>query len=350
VVAVTIAGTGTGTGTGSAVPDHIVTTETIGSLVERHVPGKGAEWAERKLGIKARRFMAPLDPTTGFPIGECNELALAQDAALKAMKAAKLNAHEIGGLWYVSCTQPDSRRHFSRSVLDLHHRLGLRSEAIALEMDAGCGGAVHALSAARGLLIGGMADNALIVAVNGTSQHFGYWETYARSGAWLSLYIFGDGAGAAILQRQKSHAPERGILASYAAVDPTIPLMDYIRPYNDAGEVYRIDGRGVALSFRRYARAGLEGLREKYPFRFHEVRRFYFHQVNANVLRNFVEEMEIPQERVSLHVERYGNLAAASTLVLLDEDIRAGIVGPGDLCVVCAVGAGAQYGAMLVRL
>jgi len=55
-------------------------------------------------------------------------------------------------------------------------------------------------------------------------------------------------------------------------------------------------------------------------------------------------------ERVAIHVDRHGNLAAAATLALLDEDIREGRVENGDLCVFCTVGAGAQYGAMLIRL
>ncbi len=64
----------------------------------------------------------------------------------------------------------------------------------------------------------------------------------------------------------------------------------------------------------------------------------------------FVEKMGLPMDRVAMHVERYGNVAAAATLVLMDEDRRQGRTRTGDLCVVCTVGAGAQFGAMLVKL
>src|SRR5262249_34237360 len=127
-------------------------------------------------------------------------------------------------------------------------------------------------------------------------------------------------------------------------------LMEFSRPTGGRGPVYLIDGRGVVLGFRGYARAALEALRRRYAFRPEDIRRFYFHQVNGVVLRNFVAEIGIPQDRVAIHVDRYGNLAAAASLVLLAEDMRGGLIGPGDLCVVCTVGAGAQYGALLIRM
>jgi 3-oxoacyl-[acyl-carrier-protein] synthase-3 len=232
----------------------------------------------------------------------------------------------------------------------LHQRLGLGPETFVLEMDAGCGGAVHAISAASQLLAGGAENNILVVAANVPSQYYDHWEAYARSGAWLSMYVFGDGAGAVVLRREQAGYDERGILATYTAIDSSTPLMEFIRPENQNEAVYFIDGRAVATSFRQYARLALEALQRKHPFNFNDVRRFYFHQVNANVLRNFVAEIGIPEDRVAIHVDRYGNLAAAATLVLLDEDIRERAVGPGDLCVICTVGAGAQYGAILLRL
>jgi 3-oxoacyl-[acyl-carrier-protein] synthase-3 len=163
------------------------------------------------------------------------------------------------------------------------------------------------------------------------------------------MYLFGDGAGAIIFERRDS-GTHCGILATYTAVDPSKPLMEFARPAGRRDAVYSIDGRGVALGFRGYARAALEALRCRYPFKLEDVRRFYFHQVNGIVLRSFVGELGIPEDRVAIHVDRYGNLASAATLVLLDEDIRSGAVAGGDLCVICAVGAGAQYGALLMTI
>lgn len=334
-------------GTGSAIPATVVINEDIAALVGRYQPDKGAAWAEEKLGIRERRFLTELDPATGHPIGESDELALAELAARQAIGSAGLEPSQIDGIWYVSCTQPLHRQHFSASVLELHRRLRLRANAITLEMDAGCGGALHAMSHARQILAAGACKTFLVVASNAPSQFYGNWEAYLPSGAWLSMYVFGDGAGAVLLQATANR--NAGIIASYTAVDPSRPLME-MRSVNGGERVYYIDGRGVAASFGIYARRALDELKARHPFSIDEISRFYFHQVNGKVLSRFTAEVGIPERKVATHVERYGNIAAAATLVLLDEDRRAGVVRDGDLCVLCTVGAGAQYGAMLVRL
>jgi 3-oxoacyl-[acyl-carrier-protein] synthase III len=275
-----------------------------------------------------------------------DELAMAEHAARAALAAARIRPRDLDGLWYVSCTQSEEQRHFSRLAFGLHARLGLRAEAFALELDAGCGGAIQAIASAAAQMRGAALDYVLIVAVNMPSQYFRDWEAYAQSGAWLSMYLFADGASAAVLRRSQEAS---GILAAYTACDPANPLMSFAR-FGGSMPMYMIDGRAVALGFRRYVCEALEGLRDRHPYRLDEVSRFYFHQVNAVVLQNFVAELGIPAGRVPMHVAYYGNLASAATLVLLDEDRRNGTAKPGDWCVLCAVGAGAQYGALLVEL
>src|SRR5204862_4179441 len=110
-------------------------------------------------------------------------------------------ASALAGLWYVSCTQSQNEQHFSRLALGLHARLGLRADAFAIELDAGCGGAVHAIAIAAAQMQGAELEYVLVVASNMASQFFRSWETYAQNGAWLSMYIFGDGAGAAVLRQ-----------------------------------------------------------------------------------------------------------------------------------------------------
>jgi 3-oxoacyl-[acyl-carrier-protein] synthase III len=164
------------------------------------------------------------------------------------------------------------------------------------------------------------------------------------------MYIFGDGAGAVLLRRSEHIPSGSQIIASYLGVDPSQPLM-YYEPRGDRHEpLYVIDARSVAVSFGIYAKRALDGLQKTCPFAFGDVARFYFHQVNGNVLMKFVEKIGLPPERVAVHVERYGNIAAAATLALLDEDRATGAVSDGDLIVFCTVGAGAQFGAALVRL
>jgi 3-oxoacyl-[acyl-carrier-protein] synthase III len=91
---------------------------------------------------------------------------------------------------------------------------------------------------------------------------------------------------------------------------------------------------------------------ERFPDLELRVKRFYFHQPNKRVLDAFAQSAGLSPERVACNVDRYGNTSAAGMLILLAEDLEAGVVrlGHGDLVVMAAVGANVHYGAQLIRL
>lgn len=332
------------------MPEIVITNEDIAALIR--VDGKGANWAFEKLGIRERRFMTRLDLETGYPVAEADELDMAESAARKALANAGLAPESVDGIWYVSCTQRGhERHHFSASAFELHRRLGLPTTAIPLEMDAGCGGVVHAMVNGARMLAGSSMDNMLIVAANAPSLYHRDRVGYVANNVWLSMYIFGDGARVIVLRRSENIPSGSKVLGSYLGVDPSQPLMYYETRGSYPEPLYIIDGRSVAASFGVYAKRALNGLQAQTQIDLKtEVRRYYFHQVNGQVLAKFVEKAGLPKEKVAVHVDRYSNIAAAATLVLLDEDRLQGHIHNGDLCVFCTVGAGAQYGALLVRL
>lgn len=330
-------------GTGSFIPPHVHNNEHMARVVGE----KDAAWVTDLLGIETRHFMTPISSQTGQPELEVDELDMAVVAAKQAMASAGIKPEDVGYLWYITCTQPDGRRHFSRMAMELHERLGLRPEALPFEMDAGCGGSLHALDVAKRLLAGSDNKVALVVSSNCPSQ-FMDREDYRKTGAWLSMFIFGDGAGAMVLR--KSEEGQGGIIASYLAVDSSSPLMRFESRIPGVDPVYEIDAKQVAKAFGRYAWQAIEALMNAHPFSLADIKRFYFHQVNPKVLRRFLNQRNIPLERTPIHADRYGNTAAAATFILLDEDRKKGLVKEGDLVLFCTIGAGAQYGAMLVRL
>ena len=332
------------------MPEAVIGNDELAALIDKG--GKGADWALTKLGIKERRFLTRLDPKSGYPVAPADELDMAEKAARAALANACMRPEDVDGVWYVSCTQfGHERHHFSASVFELHRRLGLRPTAVPLEMDAGCGGAVHAMASGAKMLAGNGMESLLVVASNAPSRYYRDWASYVSNEVWLSMYIFGDGAGAAVLRRSENILSGSEIFASYLAVDPAQPLMYYEARGNCPEPLYVIDGRSVAASFGVYAKRALEGLQARTSIDLKtEVKRYYFHQVNGQVLAKFVDKQGLPKDRVAVHVDHYGNIAAAATLVLIDEDRLHGRVGEEDLCVFCTVGAGAQFGAMLVRL
>lgn len=338
-------------GTGSHMPATVVSNDDIARMINRG--DKDAEWAFRKLGIRERRFMTPLDPSSGKPTQAAEELDMAENAARLAILNAGMKAEEIDGLYFVSCTattQKSDLAHFNTAAYELQNRLGLRNDVEVMQMDAGCGGALHAMVHSVKMISGNGMDNMVVVASNAPSRYYGNWPAYVTNDEWLPMYIFGDGAGATLLRKSSSILSASEMIAYYTASDPKNPLMFYKPMGNNPEPLYIIDGRAVAAGFGIYAKAALEGLQKKQPFDYNKVDRFYFHQVNGRVLEKFVDKMGIPREKVAMHVDKYGNIAAAATLVLLDEDRRHGRVSEGDLCVFCTVGAGAQYGAALIQL
>lgn len=345
-------------GTGSFVPENVLSTEDLAYFITSVNRGKDAAWALEKTGIKERRFMMPLDPATGFRIGPADELDMAVKAAQKALEAAGLAAQEIDGIYFISCTniKGPQDQYFMKPAAVLHQRLGMREDALVLEAHPGCGGAVHAMVQSAALIRGAGLDNFLVVASNMPSEHYDDWPAYAKGMGVLSLYIFGDGAGAVVLRRSEKIPSESRIIDSFVGFDPAKELMSYRCDKEDGPPIYIIDGRAVAISFRHYVGKALGGLSERIAdWDPQAVSRWIFHQPTKRTLDSFIETFEIkgfklPKLRVAMHAERYGNMAGAAGLVILDEDYRSGAISNGNHVVISTVGAGVQYGALLVQM
>jgi 3-oxoacyl-[acyl-carrier-protein] synthase III len=179
-----------------------------------------------------------------------------------------------------------------------------------------------------------------------------------RINAFLSMYMFGDGAGALVLRGDERAGG--GILASTSGTDHQelvihrgggASLPSHTRA-SLADHAYYINGPVVAQAYPMFMQRAVDEVRARAPAAAGPVARYYLHQANKRVLERFVASAGLPPERVPIHVDRYGNTSAASTLILFAEDLERGVVrlGGGELVLFAAVGAGVHYGAQLVRL
>lgn len=352
-------------GAGSFLPPRIVDNERI----TRAIPGWSAERIEERTGIVERRFLWDFDSDRGRAVPPAEDgdawprsnTDMAEVAVRRALERAGMRAGELDGLYLITTT-PDEIN-FCRDAVELHKRLGMRAEAFALHVDSGCGGAVYMADMARKLILSGQARTLAIIGTTFASAYLDR-EVFTSSmpgnrriSAFLSMYMFGDGAGALILRGDEGK--ELGVLASTAGTDhPELVIHRgggaKRQPCRAtaADNAFFVDGPTVARAYPLYMQRAVDELDRARPDLRSEVQRYYLHQANKFVLQRFAERAGIPSDRVPIHVDRYGNTSAASTLILFSEDLEAGRVklGSGDLVLFAAVGAGVHYGGQLVRV
>jgi 3-oxoacyl-[acyl-carrier-protein] synthase III len=355
-------------GVGGYVPPHAVNNERI----VRAIPGWTAERIADKTGILERRYLWDFDEETGVTrapevIAEPGPSTQICEPALRAALAmAGLEGADLDGLIVSTCT-PD-QNNFSHDALVLHKRVGMRPEAFAVHHDDGCGGALFALNLAQELIRSGCRRTIAVVGVNMISPLLDR-DVYTRRlrhrdkdlGAFLTIYLFGDGAGAIILRAEPEANPGSGLVASYAAneqLDLVVrrsgggmwPAQPGRAEYSDPA--FYVDGQLVAECFGPYLRKAIDGALSRAGMDIADMERFYLHQANKRVLERFVREAGIDPQRVPMNMDRYANTTTAGTLLCLAEDLEKGVVklGSGAPILMAAIGAGAQCAAHVIRL
>jgi 3-oxoacyl-[acyl-carrier-protein] synthase III len=358
-------------GAGAYVPPRVISNERIA----RAIPGWTPERIEEKTGIRERRFLWDFDDTSGQAIPPPedakhfyprNGVDMAHVALERALGMAGMEAGQLDGLFLVTCT-PD-RLNFSHDAMSLHHSLGMRPDAFALVLDDGCAGTPYMMDMAQRMIAAGAYKTVAIIGSAFTSpltnREVFTSELQLAPGkrpvnAYLSMYVFGDGAGAVVLQGGGSK--DEGILHSLSGNEHgelvarrgggqlNLPYQGRMKPVEMA---FVVDGYAVARSYPTHMQHAVDGAFAKHPELKDQVKRYYFHQPNKRLMDSYTGRAGLPPEKVACNVDRYGNTSAAGKLILLAEDLEAGTVrlGSGDLVVTAAVGANVHYAAQLIRL
>ncbi len=344
-------------GAGEYVPPCIVTNESIA----RAIPGWEPSRIEARTGIVERRFLWEIDEERGRTIpppasaGPSTNTDMAEIAVRMALDRAGVRPQKLDGLCLITST-PDEID-FCSDAVELHGRLGCRADAWAIVVDSGCGGLVYLAHIARKLILSGQERTIALVASNFASAYLNR-EIFTspmpgnpRVNAFLSMYLFGDGAGALILRGDEG--TRLGVMASAIGTERQELVVHRAggalhQPgrASVADHAFFVDGTRAATAYGDYMHRTLEMLRDVVP----EIRRYYLHQANKRVLCKFAETERIPLDRVAFNVHRYGNTSAASTALLFSEDVGTGRVqlGSGEPVLFAAVGAGVHFGGQVV--
>ncbi len=328
-------------GIGSAFPRRRVTNhEIVAHLAQRGIETSDA-WIRERTGIHERRYVNPEDPRE-------HNSSLALAAARQALTMAGHEAGEIDQIVYATCT-PDTR--IPSSACWLQYKLGA-SRAWAMDINAACSGFIYGLSTANQFIAGGQSRIALVVGAEVLSPYLNWQD---RS----SCILFGDGAGAAVVERSLSAGPH-GILSSHLHSDGSLWELLNIpvggtrleaTPERMAANLHTIqmNGREVfKVAVRTLAEFALEALTSN-GLTVADLDWFVPHQANRRIIEAVAKRLELPMEKVIINIERYANTSSATIPSALDEAVRDGRVQPGQLVLLDAFGAGLTYGSLLLR-
>lgn len=318
-------------GTGSALPARRVSNAELAQQVDT-----SDEWIVERTGIRFRHLAGP-DETTG---------TLAYDAAKAALAAAGLAAQDIDLIVLATAT-PDQT--FPSTATKVQALLGI-DDCVAFDVAAVCSGFLYAVQVADSMIRAGAHRRALVIGA----------ETFSRILDWedrTTCVLFGDGAGAIVLEAQDSAddvtSPDaRGILAAKLHADGRHNELLYVdggpSTTGTVGKL-RMKGREVFRhAVTNLAAVMAEALKD-IDLTPDDIDWVVPHQANARILDATARKLSLPAERVVVTVDQHANTSAASVPLALDTAVRDGRIQPGHLVVLEAMGGGFTWGAAVLR-
>src|SRR6184192_2537616 len=319
------------TSVGSYVPCKVLTNSDLEKMVET-----SDEWITTRTGIKERRIAAADEFTSD----------LAAKAAAKAMKMAGVTADQID-LIIVATITPDMP--FPATACLVQHKLGAR-RAAAFDMEAACSGFIYALEIGQQFIMSRTYNTVLVIGAEKLSSIVDWKDRN-------TCVLFGDGAGAAILQ----HRPDaHGLLtACMGAEGDKAELLCMpgggsrcpATPDSLAAGLHflRMDGKETFKNaVTAMYTAGAEALR-RCEINISQIKCVIPHQANRRIIDAVGERLGVKPEQVFVNLEKYGNTSAASVAIALDEAVRSGRIQRGDLVLMIVFGAGLTWAAAVIE-
>jgi len=319
------------TGHGSFAPAKKLTNDELAKMVHT-----SDEWITSRTGIKVRHITTD-NETTAF---------LATEAAKRALADANLDAGELE-LIIVATVTPEMVFPSTASFVQRSLRA---KKAWVFDLAAACSGFVYGLSIVQQFLESGRFKNALVIGA----------ETLTKITDWsdrTSCILFGDGAGAVVLQR---HNDGRGILYSTMSADgdrwEALNCQAYGSRYpadkklDDPKKIYmQIKGREVYQQAIRRIVETVTDCMNHCGLGVDDITMIISHQMNARIIESAAKRLNLPDEKVFINITEYGNTSAASVPIAFDECVRTGKIKRGDIVILVAFGAGLTWGANVIQ-
>ena len=318
-------------GWGMSVPKKVMTNDDWAQLVDT-----SDEWIRTRTGVAERHVVSDGEST----------MTLALDAARQALDVAQLSPAQLD-LVVVASVTPEHA--FPATACLVQDRLGAINAA-AFDLSAGCSGFIYALSVAADFIRAGSGRHVLIIGS----------ETLTRIMDWkdrATCVLFGDGAGAVVVSGSEMPG---GILSAVLGSDGSggelliLPAGGSKLPAThetvESGLHYlRMNGREVFKFAARVMDKAARQACQKANVRLDEIELMVPHQANDRIIQAAARSLKMPEDKVFVNVDRYGNTSTASIPLALCEAIESGRVRRNDHLVLVGFGAGLTWGAMVIQ-
>jgi 3-oxoacyl-[acyl-carrier-protein] synthase III len=318
------------TGLGAHVPERVVTNDDLSKLMDT-----SDEWIVERTGIRERRIADPEEALSD----------LCLPAARHALEHAGVDGSQID-LIVVATVTPDMA--FPSTGAILADLLGAR-DAAAYDLSAGCTGFMYAVAQGYGMLAGGLAQKALIVGGDVLSRILD-WSDRGTA------VLFGDGAGAIVLER----VPDGGFLGFELGADGSggpqlyLPAGGSRAPATAESVAERLhfvkmNGREVFKFATRVLVSSAQAVLAECGRAVEDVDVYVPHQANVRIIEHARQKLGIPEEKVVVDVDRYGNTSSGSIPLALADAQAEGRLRPGELVLMTGMGAGLTWGSGLIE-
>lgn len=311
-------------GLGGYLPETVRSNDDMAKIVET-----SDEWIVDRTGIRQRHFADEKTMTS--------DLAIL--AAQNALKAAGLTGADIDVIVLGSVT-PD--RTFPATAAYVQAAIGMTG-GCAFDLSAACSGFLYALKTADNMVRLGQAKNALVIGVETLSKITDFTDRN-------TCVLFGDGAGAAVLQ---AHEGEDGVIDTLIRSDGRHAPDLYATggpSFNHEVGYITMNGREVF----RHASVNMADISAevlaKNGYTVDDVDWFVPHQANIRIMDAVAKRLGMPAEKVLTTVDKHANTSAASIPLALADGVERGLLKKGQLILSPAMGAGFTWGASLIRL
>ena len=315
-------------GTGSYVPEKIITNFTLEKMIDT-----SDEWIRTRTGILERRIAQENETTSDLSI----------KAALSAIEDAKITSGDLD-LIITATVTPDMV--FPSSSCMIQKNIGAH-KAAAFDVAAACSGFIYALHVGDQLIKSGQYKTVMVLGADTLTKIIDWTDRN-------TCILFGDGAGAVIL---KSTQEDRGIYSTHLYTDGTLGELLEVRSLRPTSEetltnrLHYISMKGNEL-FKVAIKAMTEAIQDvtkSNGIPIDAVDFFIFHQANIRIIQAVAQRLNIPENKIPLTIQKYGNTSTASMPITLDELNKAGKIQPGNTVCFAAFGGGLTWASSLLK-